>query len=132
MFHLNTADTTFLKLLTSATSSIVDEQIFPADELLDDAKVVGSGPSSSASTSPASRRSWRRTTSYSGPRTPKTDRIFVQYFSDPAPLKQAIDSGQVDIAWRTLSPTDLNDLRSTARSRCSPVRARSSATGSSS
>ncbi|MGN6132814.1 MAG: ABC transporter substrate-binding protein, partial [Nocardioidaceae bacterium] len=47
---------------------------------------------------------------YTGDKKPKASQIFVQYFSDPAPLKQAISSGQVDVAWRTLSPTDLNDL----------------------
>ncbi len=57
-----------------------------------------------------SRRSSRPTRSYDGERTPKAPQVFVQYFSDPVPLKQAIENGDVDIAWRTLSPTDLKDL----------------------
>ena len=36
--------------------------------------------------------------------------MFVQYFSDAAPLKTAVEGGEVDIAWRTLSPTDLNSI----------------------
>ena len=35
----------------------------------------------------------------------------MQYYSDTPPLKQAIESGDVDIAWRTLSPTDYEDLK---------------------
>jgi peptide/nickel transport system substrate-binding protein len=112
IFHLNKPDTTFLKVLTSATSSIVDEELFPADKLLADDQVVGSGPYKLSQYKAGEQAVLRATDSYDGPRAPKAPQVFVQYFSDPAPLKQAIDSGQVDIAWRTLSPTDLNDLES--------------------
>jgi peptide/nickel transport system substrate-binding protein len=112
VFHLNKPDTTFMKVLTSATSSIVDEDVFPADKLLPDDKVIGSGPYKLSQYKAGEQAVLEANSSYDGPRKPKTDQIFVQYFSDPAPLKQAIDSGQVDIAWRTLSPTDLNSLAS--------------------
>jgi peptide/nickel transport system substrate-binding protein len=112
IFHLNKPDTTFLKVLTSATSSIVDEELFPADKLLADDQVVGSGPYKLSQYKAGEQAVLEANDSYDGPRAPKAPQVFVQYFSDPAPLKQAIDSGQVDIAWRTLSPTDLNDLES--------------------
>ncbi|HET7386588.1 MAG TPA: ABC transporter substrate-binding protein [Nocardioidaceae bacterium] len=110
IFHLNKPDTTFMKILTSATSSIVDEDVFPADKLLADSKVIGSGPYKLAQYKAGEQAVLTANPNYSGPRTPKTKQVFVQYFSDPAPLKTAIDSGQIDIAWRTLSPTDLADL----------------------
>jgi peptide/nickel transport system substrate-binding protein len=108
--HLNKPDTTFMKVLTSATSSIVDEEVFPADKLLGDSDVVGSGPYKLSQYKAGEQAVLEKNDKYAGEREGKTDRLFIQYFSDPAPLKQAIDSGQVDIAWRTLSPTDLNDL----------------------
>jgi peptide/nickel transport system substrate-binding protein len=110
VFHLNQADTTFLKLLSTATTSIVDEDVFPADKLLDDDKVVGSGPFKLSQYKPGEQAVLEANEGYDGPRMPSSPQIFVQYFSDPAPLKQAIQSQQVDVAWRTLSPTDLNDL----------------------
>ena len=110
IFHLNKADTTFLKVLTSATSSIVDEELFPADKLLGDDKVVGSGPYKLSQYKPGEQAVLEANETYEGERAPQAPQIFVTYFSDPAPLKQAVESGQVDIAWRTLSPTDLNDL----------------------
>lgn len=110
VFNLNKADGTFLKVLTSATASIVDEDTFPADELLDDDKVVGSGPYKLSQYKAGEQAVLEANESYEGEREPQASRVFVQYFKDSAPLKQAIDSGQVDIAWRTLSPTDLNDL----------------------
>src|SRR5699024_4095200 len=32
------------------------------------------------------------------------------YFQEPSGLKQAISGGEVDVAWRSLSPTDVTDL----------------------
>ncbi|HEX5771011.1 MAG TPA: ABC transporter substrate-binding protein [Nocardioidaceae bacterium] len=110
VFHLNAADTTFLKLLSTATTSIVDEETFPADKLLEDDQIIGSGPYKLSQYKPAEQAVLEANETYEGPRTPSAPQIFVTYFGEPAPLKQAVESGQVDIAWRTLSPTDLNDL----------------------
>lgn len=110
IFHLNAPDTTFLQLLTTATTSIVDEETFPADKLLADDQVVGSGPYKLSQWKPGEQAVLEANESYDGERTPKAPQVFVQYFSDPVPLKQAIENGDVDIAWRTLSPTDLKDL----------------------
>ncbi len=110
-FHLNTPDTTFIKLLSTATTSIVDEDTFPADKLLDDDQVVGSGPLKLSQYKPGEQAVLEANESYDGDKTSKAKQIFVQYFKDPAPLKEAIKTGQVDIAWRTLSPTDLQDLK---------------------
>ncbi len=110
VFHLNKPDLTFLKVLATATASIVDEDVFPADKLLADDQVIGSGPYKLSQYKPGEQAVFEANASYDGPRTPKSSKVFVTYFSDPAPLKQAVESGQVDIAWRTLSPTDLNDL----------------------
>jgi peptide/nickel transport system substrate-binding protein len=110
VFHLNKPDTTFIKILSTATTSILDEELFPADALLGDEEVVGSGPYKLSQYKPGEQAVLEENETYEGDRAPKTAQIFVSYFSDTAPLKQAIDSGQVDIAWRTLSPTDLNDL----------------------
>jgi len=110
VFHLNAADTTFLKLLSTATTSIVDEETFPADKLLADDQVVGSGPYQLEQFKPGEQATLVANESYEGPHEPASPQIFVQYLSEPAALKTAVESGQVDIAWRTLSPTDLNDL----------------------
>jgi peptide/nickel transport system substrate-binding protein len=110
VFHLNAADTTFLKLLSTATTSIVDEDTFPADKLLADDQVVGSGPFKLSQYKPGEQAVLEANEGYDGPRTPQSPQIFVQYFSETSPLKQAVENGEVDIAWRTLSPTDLNDL----------------------
>ncbi len=115
VFHLNQADTTFLKLLSTATTSIVDEETFPADELLGDSEVVGSGPYTLAKYTPGEQATLEANADYQGPHEPSSPQIFVQYLSEPSVLKTAVENGEVDVAWRTLSPTDLNDLESSGK-----------------
>ena len=111
VFNLNTPDTTFLKLLSTATTSIVDEETFPADELIGDEEVIGSGPFTLSQYRAGEQAVLEANPEYTGPREAQSPQVFVQYFTDTGPLKEAIDTGQVDVAWRTLSPTDLEDLR---------------------
>ncbi|MCW2796655.1 ABC transporter substrate-binding protein [Nocardioides sp.] len=110
VFHLNQPDLTFIKVLSTATSSIVDEEVFPADKLLADDAVIGSGPFVLSQYKPGEQAVFEANTAYDGPRAAQASQVFVKYYSDPAPLKTDVENGAVDIAWRTLSPTDLTSL----------------------
>jgi peptide/nickel transport system substrate-binding protein len=110
VFHLNTPDTTFLKLLSTAVTSIVDEETFPANELADDDAVIGSGPFKLSQFKPGEQAVLEANESYEGEREPAAPEVFVQFFNASGPLKEAVETGQVDVAWRTLGPTELNDL----------------------
>ena len=110
VFHLNQPDLTFMKVLSTATASIVDEDTFPADALMDDAEVIGSGPYMLSQYKPGEQGVLEVNPEYTGPREPQADQVFVKYFAEAGALKTAIETQQVDIAWRTLSPTDLTDL----------------------
>ena len=110
VFHLNQPDLTFLKVLTTGTASIVDEDTFPADALLGDADVVGSGPYTLSQYKPGEQAVLEASPDYDGTRKSQASQVFVKYYSDPAPLRTDVENGQVDIAWRTLSPADLNSL----------------------
>lgn len=115
IFHLNEPDQTFIEVLTTATTSIVDKKVYPADKLLPDAQAIGSGPFTLAQYKAGQQAVFAANPKYQGPDKAKVSHVFVQYFNDPAPLKQAISSNQIDIAWRTLSPTDLNDLQNNSK-----------------
>ena len=113
VFHLNQPDQTFMFILTSATASIVDEDTFPADDKLaddDTANMIGSGPYKLSQYKAGEQAVFEANETYAGTKTPQSEQVFVQYYTDPAPLKTAVEGGQVDIAWRTLSPTDLNSI----------------------
>ncbi len=110
IFHLNQPDLTFLKVLSTATASIVDEESFPADALVADDAVIGSGPYQLSQYKDGEQAVLEANPEYEGDRAGAADQVFVQYFADAGALKTAIDTQQVDVAWRTLSPTDLTDL----------------------
>jgi peptide/nickel transport system substrate-binding protein len=110
VFNLNGPDTTFLKLLSTAVTSIVDEETFPADELADDEAVIGSGPFKLSQFKAGEQAVLEANESYEGERTAMAPEVFVQFFNSAGSLKEAISTGQIDVAWRTLGPTDLNDL----------------------
>ena len=109
-FNLNTPDTTFVTLLSTATTSIVDEETYPSDELLADDQVVGSGPLKLSQYKAGEQVVLEANESYDGDHPAQAPQVFVQFFKDSASLKEAIGSGQIDVAWRTLGPTDLADL----------------------
>ncbi|MFA6575731.1 MAG: ABC transporter substrate-binding protein [Nocardioides sp.] len=110
VFKLNQPDLTFLKVLSTATASIVDEDTFPADALIADDAVIGSGPYMLSQYKAGEQAVLEANPEYDGERAGAAEQVFVQYFADAGALKTAIDTQQVDVAWRTLSPTDLADL----------------------
>ena len=110
-FNLSRPDTTFQFILTTNASAIVDEDVFPADQLVDNTDAVGSGPFVIDEYTDGQQAVLTKSEEYDGPKEAQSSRVFIQYFQQPAQLKQAVEGGDVDVAWRSLSPTDLNDLQ---------------------
>ncbi len=42
---------------------------------------------------------------------PKVDRIIIKFYKDATTLRLAFEKGEVDIAWRTLTPIDIQTLK---------------------
>ncbi len=42
---------------------------------------------------------------------PKTKRIVVRFYKDATTLRLALEKGEIDIAWRTLTPVDIESLK---------------------
>ncbi len=114
VFHLNRADTTFQFVLTTPAASIVDEELFPADKKLADDQVIGSGPYKLSQYKPGEQAVLEVNDSYQGDNTAQAPQVFVAYYQEPSALKLAAEDNDIDIAWRSLSPTDLNDLKGNA------------------
>ncbi len=111
IFHLDKPDTTFQYVLTyPGAGAIVDEDTFPADEKLSDDQVVGSGPYKLSQYESGVQATMEANEEYTGENVALAPTVFVKYFSEPSALKLAIESGEVDVAWRSLSPTDITDL----------------------
>jgi peptide/nickel transport system substrate-binding protein len=110
IFHLNAPDTTFIQALTTPAASIVDPKVYPATKLLPDDQSIGSGPFELSQFEPGQQAVLTANPDYNGPNTPKAAQVTVQYFNSDTSLATAVGSGKVDVAWRTLSPTEQGTL----------------------
>ena len=43
--------------------------------------------------------------------SPKTKEVVVRFYKDATAMRMALEAGEIDIAWRTLRPTDIPDLK---------------------
>ena len=108
-------DVTLEQVLGSPAAAIVDDEVFPAYRLASDETIIGAnafgGPYTLVSMKRDDLLVYRRNANYRGITPARNDVVQVKYFADASNLKLAIQQGQVDVAYRTLTPTDLNDLR---------------------
>jgi peptide/nickel transport system substrate-binding protein len=42
---------------------------------------------------------------------PLNDKIIIKFYKDATTLRLAIEKGEIDIAWKSLNPSDINDLK---------------------
>lgn len=111
VFNLNKPDLTFLKVLSTATASIVDEQVYPAaDKLADTDQHSGSGAYVLTQYKQGQQATFELNESYAGPHPGVAPRIFVSYYKDDTALASDVRGGTVDVAWRSLSPTQQQAL----------------------
>jgi peptide/nickel transport system substrate-binding protein len=111
IFHLDHADTTFQYVLTyPGAAAIVDEQVFPADAEIEEG-VIGSGPYKISQYKAADQAVLQLNENYTGKNTGGAGTVFIKYYSDSTALKLAAENGEVDVAWRSLSATDIADLK---------------------
>jgi len=52
--------------------------------------------------------------------------VVIRFYSDSSALRLALQSGEIDIAWRTLSPPDLQALKSSGKFQVMVGRAKAS------
>ncbi len=110
-------DQTWLGVLSSPAAPIVDEDIFPADALLDNDEVATSGGFAGQydidSYADNELVTFSKREGYIGLlEEAKTDSITMKYYADASNMKLDIQQGNIDVAYRSLSATDISDLRS--------------------
>jgi len=42
---------------------------------------------------------------------PKEKKVIIKYFADATNMRLALENGEIDIAWKTLNPSDIEDLK---------------------
>jgi peptide/nickel transport system substrate-binding protein len=106
----NPNDQTWPFVLGTSAGPIVDSKVFPATKVLADSQVVGSGPYAVASFQKNQLVQFKANPNYGGANKPKTSQITLKYYTQSENEKLDIQSGAIDIAWRSLSPTDIQTL----------------------
>jgi peptide/nickel transport system substrate-binding protein len=109
--HLKKVDNTWPFILTHTVAAIVPSKIYPADKKQPDDKVIGSGPYQLEKYAPGEQAVFKANPNYGGANKPQTPNVIMQYYKEPSALKLAIEQGDVDVAYRSLSPTDLEALK---------------------
>jgi peptide/nickel transport system substrate-binding protein len=111
----NPNDQTWPFVLGTSAGPIVDSKVFPADKLLADDKVIGSGPFAIGSYNKNQLVQLKANTNYAGSNKAKTSNITLKYYTESSNLKLDVQSGAIDIAWRSLAPTDVDSLKSDSK-----------------
>jgi peptide/nickel transport system substrate-binding protein len=110
VFNLKEPDVTWPFLVTVASFAIVPDEVYPANKLQPSDQVIGSGRYALAEYTEGQQTVFQANESYQGDDPPVNDTVINQYFDKGSALKLAVEQGDVDIAYRSLSPTDLEDL----------------------
>lgn len=109
IFNLKQPDATWPFLLTSGGAAIVPAE-YPADKLQPSDQTIGSGRYKVVEYKPGQQTVLEKNPEYTGDDPAKLDRVIVQYYKKSSTLKTAVEQGDVDVAYRSLSPTDVTDL----------------------
>ena len=117
VFHLKSEnDQVFPQILSSPVGPIVDEDVFSADSLTSDDDIVAGN--AFAGQYVISKYDFNNLVSYKaydgyqgllGPA--KTDTVNVKYYADSSNLKLDVQEGNIDVAFRSLAATDIEDLK---------------------
>jgi peptide/nickel transport system substrate-binding protein len=106
----NPNDQTWPFVLGTSAGPIVDSKVFPADKLLPDQSVIGSGSFAIASYQKNQLVQLKPNPNYTGENKPKSSAITLKYYTQSSNLKLDVQSGAIDVAWRSLTPTDVDSL----------------------
>lgn len=116
VFTLKTAnDQVFPFILTSFPGAIVDEEVFSADAVTPDQDIVDAnafgGPYSITSWDFNKAVEFTPNPEYKGLlAAPENGGVILSYFAESSNMKLAVQEGDIDVAARSLSATDVEDL----------------------
>jgi peptide/nickel transport system substrate-binding protein len=110
---LKNVDSTFLSRVSESIpiSAIVSPKSTPANAFAKGIQYAGTGPYRLAQYTPGQRTVYEAYPGYWGPK-PKSRRIITIFYADSAALAAAVESGQVDVGYRSFSPEDIKRLAS--------------------
>ncbi|MBE3598741.1 MAG: peptide ABC transporter substrate-binding protein [Limnochordaceae bacterium] len=112
---LKQSDATFLARLADPIAPVMafSPKSMPADKMVN-GQYAGTGPYKLVRYDPDQRVVLEAYDKYWGPK-PKTQRIIEVFYSDASALRAALESGQIDVGFRTFNPEDIASLEKDGR-----------------
>jgi ABC-type transport system substrate-binding protein len=113
VYHLKGAYAFFPALAATAPFVPVNPKTFPADKLnqLPDS-LDGTGPYRMVSFKAGEQMVLEANPNYNGASKPIIKNVIIKYFAKPTTMSQAVENGEIDIAWRILGAVEATRLQS--------------------
>ncbi|MFB0506036.1 MAG: ABC transporter substrate-binding protein [Thermodesulfobacteriota bacterium] len=106
----------FPSLVASCPYYPVNPKVYPKDKIIRDpselkgGKLVGLGPYRAVSFKRDQEIVLEVNPNFYGEK-PKNDQVVIRYFADATTMRLALEKGEIDFAFKTLNPSDINDLQ---------------------
>ncbi len=112
-YHLKAAFGFFPALSAAAPFVPANPNVFAPDAINQfPGTVDGIGPYRVVSHTPGEQMVLEANPNYFGDDKPIIPNVIIRYFADPTTMSNAIESGEIDVAWRTLGPVEATRLTS--------------------
>ncbi len=113
VFTLKVPVAFFAQILASPPYVASDPKTFTATacNLFPPAPIYGTGPYYISSYTQKEQTVLDKNPYYTGSPAPQADEIIVKEYSDPNTMSLAVQSGEIDVAWRIFSPEQLTPLK---------------------
>ena len=109
-FHLKSPQSTWPFILATNAGYIVPKAMYPGDKIRDNSQSqVGTGPYQLVKYTPGQQAVFKANPNYWGPK-PKNDNLIINYYSKSSTMKLALQRGEIDMAFRDFTPTELTSL----------------------
>lgn len=110
-------DQTFPQVLTSPAGPIVDDSVFSPDAVTTDEDIIAGKSFAGQFTIETYKKNeliaFKKYAGYKGLLGPaKSDSVTMKYFADSNNMKLEVQKGSIDVAWRVLTATDIDSLKS--------------------
>jgi peptide/nickel transport system substrate-binding protein len=107
VYHLNDAFGFFMALAATAPFVPSNPNQFPAEDKVSfPEEMDGIGPYRMVSYTPGEQMVLEANPNYFGEDKPKVPNVIVRYFADPTTMSNAVETGEIDIAWRILGAVE--------------------------
>ncbi|WP_269937208.1 ABC transporter substrate-binding protein [Arthrobacter sp. HY1533] len=117
VFKLKTPnDQTFAQVLTSPVGPIVDDTVFSPDKATEDDAIIAGKSFAGQFTIDSYKKneliSFKKNPDYKGMLgAAKSDAATVKYYANSNNLKLDVQQGNIDVAWRSMTATDIESLK---------------------